>query len=188
MTRSLARLVAILAVVLSGSLAVASPALAHGGDETEEGYLLVQQALGHLAHDTSADGIDLAMEKVDDALNTEDQEGVAVPELQEAKAALVDGNVNQARSLLQDSIAEAVQGLPPATGIQTGTTTVTPELPGRSGLGAQDWSLLIASLLVLLLGIWLAFRFRPHESVRILRSRLAAAEGADEPAPGKEGH
>ena len=53
-----------------GSFAVAETAWAHGEGEPEEGYLLVQQALGHLAHDTSAKGIDLAMEKVQDALDT----------------------------------------------------------------------------------------------------------------------
>lgn len=187
MTRSLVRLVAIVAVALSVPLGAASSASAHGGDESQEGYLLVQQALSHLAHDQSADGIDLAMEKVDDALDTEDQEGVAVPELKEARTALDDGNVDQARKLLQDSITEALQGVQPATGTETGTTTITPELPGRSGLQAEDWSLLSVSVLVLLLGIGLAFRFRPHESVRTLRSRLAAVESTDGSAPGKEG-
>jgi hypothetical protein len=56
------------ALALLFAFALVPPASAHGGDETEEGYLLVQQALGHLAHDTSHDGIALAMEKVDDAL------------------------------------------------------------------------------------------------------------------------
>jgi len=66
-------------VVLAFAM-IAAPAAAHGDGETEEGYRLVQQALGHLAHDASAAGIDLAMEKVDDALATRDQEGVSVPE------------------------------------------------------------------------------------------------------------
>lgn len=187
MTRSLGRLLTILAVTLFGSFAAVSSASAHGGNETQVGYLLVQQALGHLAHDTSAEGISLALEKVDDALNAEDQDGVALPVLKEARTALQDGEVGRAQRLLQDSISHAVQNLPPATGIQTGTTIVMPELPGRSGLGAQGWSLLAASLLVLLLGTWFAFRFRPQETLRTLRTRLAAATAADESARGREG-
>jgi len=43
-------------IAVAASLAAASPAWAHGQGETEEGYLLVQQALGHLAHDTGQGG------------------------------------------------------------------------------------------------------------------------------------
>lgn len=130
---SVARLTAIVAVILCGWLATAAPASAHGGGETEEGYLLVQQALGHLAHDSSMGGIDVAMEKVQDALDTEDQEGVDVAELEQGMAALEAGNVTEARSLLQSSIKQALDALPPATGNQTGTTTITPALPAGQG-------------------------------------------------------
>ena len=68
--------VSVLAVLVT--LALAAPASADGEGETTEGYLLVQQALGHLAHDTSHEGMALAMEKVEDALATEDQDGVDV--------------------------------------------------------------------------------------------------------------
>ena len=62
-----------------GSMLSAAPARADEPGETTVGYLLVQQALGHLAHDTSSEGIEIAMEKTDDALGTNDQEGVDVP-------------------------------------------------------------------------------------------------------------
>ena len=147
---------------------------AHGGDETQEGYLLVQQALGHLAHDTSSEGIDLAMEKVGDALEAEDQEGVDIPELEDGMRALEEGQVEQARALLQDSIDEAVSGLPAATGYETGTSVVTSSLPGRTGLSGQDLGLLAGSFAVAGLGLVLAYRFRPRDSVRALRGRLRA--------------
>ena len=190
MQRSAARLVAFAVVALLATFATAAPASAHGEGETTEGYLLIQQALGHLAHNTTMTGIDLAMEKIDDALETEDQEGVDVEELQQGKAALEDGDLNQARTLLHDSIKQAMANLPAATGNQTGTHKITPELEGRADLRTQDWVLLAGSALVLVVGVWLAFQFRPHENVRTLRARLAttvaSGTGEDGDVGGKE--
>jgi hypothetical protein len=180
------------AIALLGTIGLPQAASAHGDDETQEAYLLVQQALGHLAHDTGADGIELAMEKVDDALATEDQEGVNVAEVQEGMQALEAGHGQEARALLQDSIADALSSLPPATGYDSGTTVVMSPLPGRTGLSAEDVLLLIGSLAVAGLGIVLAYRFRPRDSVRDLRDRLGADGHArdDDPvtAPKPEGH
>lgn len=178
LTGGLWRGVLAIAIGLLCLYAVAPPAAAHGGDETQEGYLLVQQALGHLAHDTSPTGIDLAMEKVDDALAAEDQDGVAVADVEKAKRALGAGQVEQARALLQGSIKEALskQALP--LGEQTGTTVVVPALPGRHGLSGRDWGFLIASLIFLVAGSGLAFRFRPRDTVDELRRRLGDASGA----------
>lgn len=178
MLGSVALLTGIIAVTLFGWLATAAPASAHGEGETDEGYLLVQQALGHLAHDTGMGGIDAAMEKVQDALDTQDQEGVDVGELKQGMAALEAGNVGQARSLLQDSITQAMQELPPATGTQTGTTKVVPEQPGRAGWHTQDLIFLVASVVALVLGIWLAYLFRPHDSLKSLRSLLGTSPRA----------
>lgn len=185
MTPSFVRLVAVAAMSLVGSIVLAPPASAHGGDETTQGYLLVQQAIGHLAHDTGASGIDLAMEKVNDALETEDQEGVDVAELEQGMAALEAGDGVRARQLLQDSISEALVSLPPATGNQTGTHQVDPELSGRADLRSQDWALLASSILVLLLGLWLTYVFRPHDNIRTLRARLATAVARESDDPRK---
>jgi hypothetical protein len=155
--------------------AVVSPAAAHGGDESKEGYLLVQQALGHLAHDTSMTGIDLAMEKVDDALAADDQDGVAVAEVEQAKEALDAGRVGSARLLLQGSIKQALAELGPATGEQTGTTVVSPALAGRGDLTGRDWGFLAGSLVLVVVGIGLAVRFRPADTVGELRRRLGSS-------------
>ena len=178
-----ARIMAVAAIGLLGPLVAAAPASAHGGDETTEGYLLVQQALGHLAHDTTMSGVELAMEKVDDALATGNQKGVNVAELKQGKAALKVGDVAKARTLLQGSIRDALASLAPATGNETGTRQVEPGLSGRSGLRAQDWALLAGSVAVLLLGVWLAFRFRPHDTIRTLRAHLSPAvtDSSDDP-------
>ena len=181
---SIARLAARVTLVILGSVLAASPVSADEPGETDVGYLLVQQALGHLAHDTSADGLEVAMEKVSDALETENQEGVDVPTLEKAMAALEAEDVERARSLLQDSIAEALHNRPPATGMDSGTTTVRTELEGRSGLADEDWGFLSAALLALLLGAWLTVRFRPHDSVRALRTQLA--DSPDETAAGSD--
>ena len=175
MARLLVRAAAVLALTTLGAVTVAPAAWAHGDDETTEGYLLVQQALGHLAHDTGPTGIDLAMEKVDDALAAEDQDGMSVTDVEQAMTALEAGDADRARALLEGSIEQALSDLPPATGEQTGTRTVPSELPGRAGsLGGEDWGLLIASTLLMLLGLWLAARFRPADSTRVLRSRLGS--------------
>jgi hypothetical protein len=159
-------------VLTLGGALFASPAWAHGEGESEEGYVLVQQALGHLAHDTTIDGIMLAMEKIDDALGTEDQEGVDVAELQQARAALEAGQTEQGRALLQHSISEAVSELEPATGDETGTAVVLLALPGRGSLTGADWGVLAASVALVLLGGGLAWHFGPADSVGQLRRLL----------------
>ena len=185
MARRLAATLLVAVTGLLGAIAVPQAAHAHDEDETQEGYLLVQQALGHLAHDTSPEGIDLAMEKVDDALSTEDREGVNVAELEDGMRALEGGQVARARVLLQGSIEEALAQLPTATGYETGTTVVVSAMPGRAGLTGQDVGLLVASIAVAGLGLLLAYRFRPHDSIRELRGQLKAggpASGID-PTP-----
>jgi hypothetical protein len=176
MVTFLARLLAGLALIFGVALVTGSPASADEPGETDVGYLLVQQALGHLAHDTSSEGLEVAMEKVSDALETNEQEGVDVSTLAQAMAALEAKDVEGARPLLQDSIAEALHNRPPATGMETGTTSVRPELEGRSGLAGEDWVFLAAALGALLLGAWLSVRFRPHDSIRDLRTQLAGAD------------
>lgn len=159
---------------LLGLFAMPEPAGAHGGDETQEGYRLVQQALAHLAHDSTPAGIDLANEKIDDAIAAPDHDGVAVAEVAQAKIALEAGRVEQARAMLQDSIRQALADQPPATGAESGTTLIVPEMPGRIGLHGQDWILLAGSVVLLFVGVGLAFRFRPPDSVRELRRQLLA--------------
>ena len=174
-------------VVALGSVLLASPARADEPGETTVGYVLVQQALGHLAHDTGRLGIELATEKIDDALATTDRDGVDVNELQRAKTALEAGPVSQGVALLQRSIAAAVSQLPPAVGEETGTKIVLSPLPGRSGLTGTDRLLLAVSVLpLLLLGVGLAWYFRPRDNIAELRRKLVAA--AAPPGDAGPGH
>ncbi len=169
----------VIALVAFAPLAVTASADAHD-DETEEGYLLVQQALGHLAHDSGPEGVELALEKVGDAQESEDQDGVDVALLEQGGLALEAAEVEQGRALLQESITEAVADLPLATGYETGTGVVAPELPGRDALQAGDWVVLVLSVLVGGVGAWLSVRYRPGDTVAELRRRLGASDGRDD--------
>ncbi|UKA68453.1 hypothetical protein LFT44_08750 [Arthrobacter sp. FW306-05-C] len=157
-------------LVLVGGAAAAAPASADMADASSEGYLLVQQALGHLVHDPAEVGP--VLEKIDAALAAPDQEGLSVSELQQAKDALQAGSTAQGRALLQESITVALSTLKPATGDQTGTTVVLDPLPPRGPLTGSDWGFLTVSMLAVLTGLVLAFVFRPQENVRELRLLL----------------
>lgn len=170
-------------VVALGCVLLASPARADEPGETTVGYVLVQQALGHLAHDTTGVGIEFATEKIDDALATSDRDGVDVTELEKAKTALEAGHVSEGQALLQRSIAAAVSQLQPAVGEETGTTVVLSPLPGRSGLTGTDGFLLAFSVLLLLLGVGLAWLFRPLDNIGELRRNLQAAAAPPSDVP-----
>ena len=171
--------VASVVVVLLGSVAFASPAWAHGDGETEEGYLLVQQALGHLAHDSGPEGVMLAQEKIGDALATADQEGVDVSLVEQGQAALSAGDVEAGRALLQEAITEAVSALAPATGEETGTSVIASDLPGRGALAGRSWVFLVLSVLLAVAGTALAVRYRPAHTVRALGRRLGSTTSDD---------
>lgn len=156
---------------LAGGVGSAASASADEGKPSSEGYLLVQQALGHLVHDQA--DFAPALEKIDAALAAPDQDGVSRAALEQARAALQAGNSTRGRALLQESITVALSTLKPATGDQTGTTVVLDPLPPPGGLTGADWGFLTVSMLAILTGSVLAYVFRPHENVRELRSLLA---------------
>lgn len=173
MKRGRSRL-ALLAAFVLAPVTLATASQAHGDDESQEGYVLVQQALAHLAHGTGMDAVDAAMEKLHDALDAEDQEDVDVAEVRQGMTALEAGRVDEARTLLDGAIADAFVGRPLATGYQTGTSVVAPTLDGRGPLRGTDWLVLALCASVTGLGVWLSVRFRPHESVSALRLMLGA--------------
>jgi hypothetical protein len=148
----------------------ARPAFAHGGDESKEGSVLVQQAIAYLVNEPN--NLMAADEKVGDALATSDHVGVDVRLVTSARAALADGDGHRARSLLEQSIgarshldradpAPIRQMGPAPTGADTGTVVAIDPLPGRRGLTGGDWIVLVGLVGVGALGIFLAIRFRP---------------------------
>lgn len=173
--------VAVVATLVWASLGPSASAWAHENGEAPEAYLLVQQALAYLAQDSGPEGTEMAMEKVGDALETEDQDGVDVTGLRLGQEALEAGNSGEAHALLQESIGEALAELPPATGTETGTRLVPSPLPGRGPLDAADALALALCIAVAGVGVWLSVRFRPPEGLDALRRLMGA-----EPAP--QGH
>ena len=174
----------VVALLLAGTASV-GPAWAHGGESgAQEGYVFVQQALGHLAHDKGPTGVFDAQARIEDALSGADQDGVDVALVRQAQAALTAGQIAVAQQALQESIAVAVGELQPARGEQTGTTVVGEPLPGRGSLSGISWGFGVVSLLLLVSGVGLALWFRPADNLAELRRRLTAtAATATVPTP-----
>ena len=172
----LRRPVSILAVLLVGlwlTMTASSPAMAHGGKDSDQALVLVLQAIGYIVNKPG--GMDDITDKVNDALDAPKKEGVDMAQVQAAKEALDKGDMDQARTLLQQSLKSAP--MEAATGEDTGTTVVHDGLSTQGKLAGGDWVLLVLSVLALVLGVWLALRYRPAESVGALRRQLARPRG-----------
>lgn len=168
-----------LALLLAATVSI-GPAWAHGAaGGAEEGFVFVQQALGHLAHDQGPKGVADAEVNIQDALSATDQEGVDVALVRRALVSLTAGRTAVAQQTLQLSIVDAVSQLKPALGEQTGTTVVGEPLPGRGSLTGTDWTLGGVSLLLLLAGVGLALWFRPAENLAQLRRGLTATPATE---------
>jgi hypothetical protein len=165
--------------VLLATAVSAGPAWAHGGGGgAPEGYVFVQQALGHLAHESGPRAVADAEASIGEALSATDQEGVDVAMVTQAKAELTAGQITAARQTLQQSITAAVTALTPATGEETGTTVVGEPLPGRGSLTGTDWTFGAVSLLLLAAGVGLALLFRPAQNLAQLRRGLTTIRAA----------
>jgi hypothetical protein len=152
---------------------------------------MVQQAISYLVNQPGATGTAQALVRVDNALAAKDQDGVDVATLQQAKVDLKSGNADTARPLLQKSISEATAALKPATGEETGTTTVVPPFHGTVALSGTNWLLLILSMLVAVGGAILVYLLRPKENLRaltadILAARAQLANESHAPTSGRE--
>lgn len=168
-------------LALLGVGVAGQPAWAHGGDPSEEGYVIVQQALSYLVTDPTPAGSSEALMKIDAVLAAEDQDGVNVSEVQRAQEAINGGDRAAGQALLQSSIAEAIAALPAAVGEETGTTVVVGPYVAQPGLTAEGLIFLILSLLVAIGGAILAAWLRPHEGLRQLsRDIRDAAQARDQ--------
>jgi len=103
-------------IVAVGSFAIlAPPALAHEGEEAVPAITDVQEAIAILADHPgvfpAAEGAEHAMDKVGDALESNDSRGVLLDLVTEAKDALDAGRANDALTLLERSIG-ACPGAP----------------------------------------------------------------------------
>lgn len=187
------------ALALVALLAVLTlPSTAHADEgETNEARMLVVQSISLIANGNEADTIAV---RVRDSLAAPDKTGVDLAKVQQAltlveeSATSTDGRakLQQARALLVGSIdVRAATGYgdipqpgevgadtaPYAQGAQSGTTVVLDELkPARgvsSGAGAVG---LAAGIALVVAGVYLSRRWRPHDSIRQLRGRSAALD------------
>jgi hypothetical protein len=168
----LRRPVAVLAALLVGvwlTTLAAGPALAHGDNDSDQASVLVLQAIGFIVNKPG--DMDDIGDKVNDALQAPDKEGVDMAQVQAAKDALDKGDMDQARGLLQQSLKPGAP-MAGAKGEETGTSVVHDGLNPRGRLAGGDWVLLLLSVLVLAVGGWLSVRLRPADSIRALRRQL----------------
>lgn len=175
------RPVAFLVVLLMGAWLAGVPAAAsaHDDEEIDQASVLVLQAIGFIVNKPG--DMDDITDKIDDALDAPEKDGVDMAKVQAAKEALDKEDMETARAQLQESLASVP--MESATGEETGTTVVHDALDTRGDVDLVDWVLLVLSALILALGAWLSVRFRPAESVRGLRRLLASKPRSPSRAP-----
>lgn len=151
----------------------AAPASAHGGGEAAvPARTLVLTALTYLANQPPG-YMDVAMDKVGDALESEDADGVDLAQVKAAQKALAGDDMMSARALLQASL-RPVMG--PVTGADTGTTTVLEPLPGATHWTAADAVVAALAAGGILVGTALAWWWRPPMNLRALRRRVGTLD------------
>lgn len=163
--------VAVLAAVLVG-VPVGS-AWADEEGESDQARVLVQQALALLVNGNTVESV---REKLDDAVGAPIQEGVDMavvervrPSLDQPSAVSGESDRERIASQLQPALLPAVT-VTMATGADTGTTVVLPELkPARGVTDPGDAGLLGSAALAIGVGVTLAYRWRPAVTVASLR-------------------
>lgn len=187
--------------LLGGSLAallVLGSAGAVGADmeESKQAKLLVLQSISLIANDAPRDAV---LERLTDALDAPDQEGVdsakvisAIAVIESGPTGLVEGRLLLVRAIavraatgygtipMPGEVGQDVAAY--ATGAEPGTTVVLDELqPARGVNDRGDLAALLAGVFMAAAGLYLAKRWRPDVSIHQLR-RLSAAAQAQEPA------
>ena len=178
--------------VLLGSvlavIAMAVPASAHQGEKAVAAKDDVLQAIAVIVNKPT--DMDTISDKIGDAIDSEDQDGVDIALVKQAKDALDGNDMMKVRDLLQRAIGarpdltgtdvrpilqvgKGASSVPLATGEQTGTSVVTDQLPGRGGLTGTDVTLIVLAGLVALAGLAFSVRSRPANTIRALRRRAA---------------
>lgn len=156
------------AIAVLAVLVPAAPAFAHGGGDSDQSRVLVVDALSYLANKPS-DYMDMAIDKIGDALDAPDKSGVDLAKVAAAQKAMDAEDMMQTRALLESSLKPQAA---PVVGMDPGTTRMPDPMSGHTnwaGVGAVYAGL---SGLVLLIGLVLAMRWRPGESIEQLRTRL----------------
>lgn len=173
------------------SLVLPAPAFAHGDESGVPARESVLQAIAYVVN-TPGD-MDMITDKLNDAKESPDQEGVDIAQVDQAIQALDNGDMPQVRLLLEESIGaradlsgldvrHVLQVAPGgstvslATAEQPGTQIVTDELTGRGALTGGDAALIGIAAAAAAAGVLLGWTFRPAHSVHALRRQAAHAD------------
>lgn len=178
-----------LAILVTAVLLLLPQAPASANEEgTDQASLLVLQTISLIANGRDQTVVE---ERLSDALEAPDRSGVDMAKLQRSLQVLQGGEVDQEAldqvgEVLQGSVTiraasgygaipgpGEVSGDQPAfvTGSSTGTVVVLDELrPTRGVSGGGDVVLLVLAAGSILLGLYLARRWRPHHSIHELRT------------------
>lgn len=191
--RAIAR--GLVAAVVAAVLALwAGPAAADEQGESDEARVLVLQAIALIVN--TPDDMHMIEERVNDALQAPHKEGVDMASVEQAAQALEAGDLQRTRELLQTAIGAGPfvgSGAPKpigetsgepgrpafAVGAEAGTTVVLDDYTPDKGLNGGEVVMLVLSVAVLAVGAWMAWRFRPPETVHQLR-RFAATGASKE--------
>lgn len=197
---SAAARIAAAAAVSVLSLAVPTAAFAHGDEGGVPARESVLQAIAYVVN--TPDDMDMITDKLTDAKESEDQDGVDIAKVDQAIQALDKGDMPQVRLLLEQSIGaradlsgldvrHVLQVAPGgstvslATGEQPGTLIVTDELTGRGPWSGTDSALIGIAVAAAAAGVLLGWRFRPAHSVHTLRHQaVLASRSADQKTGG----
>ena len=180
------------------SLSLAAPAFAHEGEGEVPARDSVLQAIAYVVN--TPDDMDVITDKLNDAKDSADQEGVDMADVDKAMQALDQGDMAQVRLLLEESVgAKAdLSGLDVrhilqvspgsstvslATGEQTGTLIVSDELPGRGSLTGTDAALIAGAAALAIGGLFLGWRSRPAHSIHTLRRQASHSDGSGDTDP-----
>lgn len=159
---------------LAAVVALAGPAGADEPGESTVASELLRQAIA-LAVNTP-DDLEAVREKMGDALEVDDRAGVDLDLVRQADDAVAAGDLPGARLLLERSIGARPQlssnAVAPidagahadaerAVGAEPGAAPILDPLEGSGLEGAGDWSVLVGAAALVVLGGYLALRWRP---------------------------
>jgi hypothetical protein len=122
--RGLRPLLSSLVLAWLGIAALAAPALAHEGEEKVPAR--TQVAVADAILRTQPEQLDLAADRINDALEAEDHEGVDLGRVKQAKAALEAGDMQKTELLLEQALG-ACPGQPVTN--PTGVRAKLPQTP-----------------------------------------------------------
>ncbi len=168
---TLVRAVVLLAALTTAALVEATPVMADQPGESTMAHHLVREAIALIVN--TPGNMDAVREKVGDALEVKDQEGVDIALVRQADKALAAGDMHEARALLERSIGarphRGTSDVAPigqvsqhqmARGGEPGDAPILDPLD-TGDLDGGDAAAVAVGATLALLGILLGWRWRP---------------------------